>query len=91
MSNVDLVGRPKNLYSVWRKMQAKGYGLEQLYDLRALRIVVRSKADCYWALREVSRTAVLESLLMRNSMIGTSVMQSVSHLRWSCKSLPVSP
>lgn len=53
ITNVDLVGRPKNLYSVWKKMKAKGYGLEQLYDLRALRIVVRSKADCYWALREV--------------------------------------
>ena len=54
ISNVDLVGRPKNLYSVWKKMQNKKYNLEQLYDLRALRIVVRSKADCYWALREVS-------------------------------------
>ncbi|KAK9784752.1 hypothetical protein WJX73_002843, partial [Symbiochloris irregularis] len=55
ISNVDLVGRPKNLYSVWKKMQGKGYNLQQLYDLRALRIVVRSKADCYWALREVEQ------------------------------------
>ncbi len=35
-------------------MCAKGYGLDQVYDVRALRVVVDSKSDCYEVLREVS-------------------------------------
>ena len=50
----DLSGRPKNLWGVYRKMLHKGYGLDQVYDVRALRVVVESKADCYEMLREVS-------------------------------------
>lgn len=50
----DLSGRPKNLWGVYRKMCAKGYGLDQVYDVRALRVVVDSKSDCYEVLREVS-------------------------------------
>ena len=49
----DLSGRPKNLWGVYRKMLQKGYGLDQVYDVRALRVVVESKADCYEVLREV--------------------------------------
>ncbi|BDA50323.1 probable GTP diphosphokinase RSH3, chloroplastic [Coccomyxa sp. Obi] len=51
----DLSGRPKNLWGVYRKMCAKGYGLDQVYDVRALRVVVDSKSDCYEVLREVHR------------------------------------
>ena len=50
----DLSGRPKNLWGVYRKMLQKGYGLDQVYDVRALRVVVESKADCYEMLREVT-------------------------------------
>ena len=49
----DLSGRPKNLWGVYRKMCAKGYGLDKVYDVRALRVVVDSKSDCYEVLREV--------------------------------------
>lgn len=49
----DLSGRPKNLWGVFGKMAAKGYGLESVYDVRALRVIVSSKADCYEALRQV--------------------------------------
>jgi len=49
----DLSGRSKNLYSLYRKMQKKGYGMDQIYDVRAVRIIVGSKADCYEALRQV--------------------------------------
>ncbi len=49
----DLSGRPKNLWGVAAKMRAKGRGVEQVYDVRALRVVVPSKADCYAVLREV--------------------------------------
>lgn len=50
----DLSGRPKNLWGVYCKMLQKGYGLDQVYDVRALRVVVESKADCYEMLREVT-------------------------------------
>ena len=54
----DLSGRPKNLWGVFGKMAAKGYGLESVYDVRALRVIVSSKADCYEALRQVRRTSL---------------------------------
>lgn len=40
-------GRPKHLHSIWKKMTRKHLGLEELYDLRALRVIVGSIADCY--------------------------------------------
>lgn len=43
-------GRPKHIYSIARKMQRKHVAFEQLYDVRAVRIVVDSIADCYAAL-----------------------------------------
>jgi GTP pyrophosphokinase len=46
----DVAGRPKHIYSIWRKMQRKGLSFEQLYDIRAVRILVSSVADCYAAL-----------------------------------------
>jgi GTP pyrophosphokinase len=46
----DVQGRPKHLYSVWRKMQGKGLDFDRIYDLRALRIVVDDVAACYAAL-----------------------------------------
>ena len=46
----DVVGRPKHIYSIWRKMKKKGISFHELYDVRAVRIVVDSIADCYSAL-----------------------------------------
>jgi len=46
-------GRPKHIYSIWRKMQAKHLAFEQLMDVRAARIRVNSIADCYAALSVV--------------------------------------
>jgi GTP pyrophosphokinase len=43
-------GRPKHIYSIWRKMQAKQLAFEQLMDIRAARILVSSVAECYAAL-----------------------------------------
>ncbi|MDE2304161.1 MAG: bifunctional (p)ppGpp synthetase/guanosine-3',5'-bis(diphosphate) 3'-pyrophosphohydrolase [Gammaproteobacteria bacterium] len=43
-------GRPKHIYSIWRKMQAKHLEFEQLMDIRAARVLVDSVADCYAAL-----------------------------------------
>jgi GTP pyrophosphokinase len=46
----EVVGRPKHLYSIWRKMQGKQLGLSQVLDLRALRVIVADVKDCYAAL-----------------------------------------
>lgn len=43
-------GRPKHIYSIVKKMRGKSLGFEQVYDIRALRIVVPSVSDCYAAL-----------------------------------------
>ena len=46
----DLAGRPKHIYSIWKKMQRKELDFSDLYDIRAVRILVGSVADCYAAL-----------------------------------------
>jgi GTP pyrophosphokinase len=43
-------GRAKHLYSIWRKMQKKGLAFEQLFDVRAVRILVDDVPACYGAL-----------------------------------------
>jgi GTP pyrophosphokinase len=43
-------GRPKHIYSIWKKMQQKSLDFEQLFDVRAVRIVVEKVQDCYSAL-----------------------------------------
>lgn len=43
-------GRPKHLYSIWRKMRRKGVGPERIFDLYALRVLVDDEAACYAAL-----------------------------------------
>ena len=46
----EVTGREKTPYSIWRKMQKKNVGFEQLSDIMAFRIVVDSADDCYRAL-----------------------------------------
>ena len=46
----EIQGRPKHIHSIYRKMQRKGLGFEQLFDVRAVRIIVDTVADCYAAL-----------------------------------------
>ena len=46
----DVTGRPKHIYSIYRKMQRKGLAFEQVMDVLAVRIQVETVADCYAAL-----------------------------------------
>ncbi len=46
----DVQGRPKHIYSIWRKMQRKGIPFEEIYDVHGFRIIVESVADCYTVL-----------------------------------------
>ena len=46
----DVQGRPKHIYSIWKKMQGKAIDFAQLYDVRAFRILVEDVKDCYSAL-----------------------------------------
>lgn len=49
----DVQGRPKHLYSIWKKMQGKGLGFERVFDVRALRVIVDDVPACYAALARV--------------------------------------
>ena len=46
----ELAGRPKHIYSIWKKMQRKSLEFSDLYDIRAVRVLVDNVADCYGAL-----------------------------------------
>jgi len=51
-AGIDAVvsGRAKHIYSIWRKMQRKNLAFDQVYDIRALRIMVPQLKDCYASL-----------------------------------------
>jgi guanosine-3',5'-bis(diphosphate) 3'-pyrophosphohydrolase len=46
----ELEGRPKHIYSIWKKMQRKGAEFGEIYDVYAIRILVNDVRDCYAAL-----------------------------------------
>lgn len=46
----DVAGRPKHIYSIWKKMKKKKLDFSELYDIRAVRILVEKLPDCYTAL-----------------------------------------
>ena len=50
IEQVEVYGRPKHIYSIWRKMQKKHLEFSGLYDVRAVRIIVQKLQDCYTAL-----------------------------------------
>ncbi|HVI58201.1 MAG TPA: bifunctional (p)ppGpp synthetase/guanosine-3',5'-bis(diphosphate) 3'-pyrophosphohydrolase [Luteimonas sp.] len=48
--DAEVAGRPKHIYSIWKKMQKKGVPIGELYDLRAVRVLVDDIPACYAAL-----------------------------------------
>jgi GTP pyrophosphokinase len=46
-------GRPKHIYSIWRKMRRKQVGIEQVFDISAVRILVDTVPECYAVLGQV--------------------------------------
>jgi GTP pyrophosphokinase len=48
--DAQVYGRPKHIYSIYRKMQRKHLAFEQLFDVRAVRVIVGSIPECYAAL-----------------------------------------
>ena len=49
----EITGRPKHLFSIWRKMNQQQIGLNEIYDLTAIRVVVDTVRDCYTVLGQV--------------------------------------
>ena len=52
----EIYGRPKHIYSIWKKMTAKRRSFEELFDVRAVRVVVDNIAECYVVLGLVHAT-----------------------------------
>lgn len=48
--SAEVSGRPKHIYSIWKKMRGKTLNFDDLYDIRAFRIIVENLKDCYTAL-----------------------------------------
>jgi GTP pyrophosphokinase len=48
--DADVTGRPKHITSIWNKMRRKGVGIDELYDIRAVRVLVADVKECYTAL-----------------------------------------
>jgi len=50
IANVEVTGRPKHLWSIYKKMRQRDKPYEEIYDLLAIRVLVQSVPDCYHAL-----------------------------------------
>ncbi len=48
-----VVGRPKHIYSIYKKMERKGVPVSEIYDIQGFRVVTRTVADCYAALGQI--------------------------------------
>ena len=56
IADVDVSGRPKHLWSIWQKMRRRNTPFEAIYDMMALRVLVRTVPDCYHVLGVIHHT-----------------------------------
>ena len=49
----EVFGRPKHFYSIYKKMKNKGKTIDQIYDLSAVRVIVKDVKECYTVLGEI--------------------------------------
>ena len=56
VSNIEVTGRAKHIYSIYRKMQRKNIDFNEIYDATALRVIVPTIEDCYTVLSNVHAT-----------------------------------
>ena len=54
IEKAQISGRPKHIYSIWKKMQGKSLAFSELYDLYAFRILVPDVEDCYTVLNWIN-------------------------------------
>jgi GTP pyrophosphokinase len=50
VGDAEVYGRPKHIFSIWNKMRKKDVAFSEVYDIRALRVIVKDVKDCYTAL-----------------------------------------
>lgn len=53
IADAHIAGRPKHLYSIYQKMTKRGKGFSEIYDLIAVRVIVKTVGDCYSVLGAV--------------------------------------
>lgn len=53
ITNATISARPKHIYSIYKKMQRKSLAFEQIYDVRAVRVIVDTQPQCYQVLGTV--------------------------------------
>lgn len=51
--DAEVKGRPKHIYSIWKKMQRKNLGFEEIFDIRAVRVITKTVPECYAVLSVV--------------------------------------
>ena len=50
LADIEITGRPKNLWSIYKKMKKRGKPFEEIYDLLAVRVLVNTIPECYHVL-----------------------------------------
>src|SRR5690606_31280324 len=48
--HAEVTGRPKHIYSIWRKMKRKSVDFHEIFDVQAVRVLVDQTSECYAAL-----------------------------------------
>jgi len=63
----EISGRPKHIYSIWKKMSSKRRSFDELFDVRAVRVVVESIAECLYRKSKRKRISIITYSSLRPS------------------------